>query len=152
MANRLLTTKLAPPPLRAHLVARPRLIAQLDQGATRALTCISAGAGFGKTTLVNEWCKTQTRRIAWLTLDADDNTPTRLLRHLIGALQAIAPEWGKEISARLDNYPLAPLDDVADMLLSELNALTEPCTIILDDYHLITGTPVHQALGHALEH
>lgn len=152
MTNGLLTTKLIPPPLRLRRVARPRLTALLDQGATRALTLISATAGFGKTTLVNEWSAAGTRRICWLTLDADDNTPTRLLRHIIGALQTIAPEWGNEISARLDANPLAPLDDAADLLLNELNTLSEPCTIILDDYHVITAPPVHQALGHALEH
>lgn len=152
MAKPLLTTKLAPPPLRAQLVSRPRLIAQLDRGATRALTCISAGAGFGKTTLLNEWCRKETGRTVWLTLDVDDNAPMRLLRHLIEGLAAVAPEWGREMSTRLDTQPLSPLDDVADMLLSELNALTEPCTIILDDYHVITAAPVHQALGLALEH
>lgn len=158
MTDGLLTTKLIPPPLRPHLVARPRLTAQLDQGAERALTLISATAGFGKTTLVNEWRSARdahaghAQRISWLTLDTDDNTPTRMLRHIVAALQTIAPEWGKEITTRLDNNPLAPMDDAAALLLNELNTLTAPCTIVLDDYHVITSPAVHQALGYALEH
>src|SRR5262249_40670920 len=48
-------TKLGLPPTRSNLVARPRLIAQLDRGLSRALTLISAPAGFGKTVLLAEW-------------------------------------------------------------------------------------------------
>lgn len=182
MSDHLLTTKLVPPPLRAHLVARPRLTALLDQGATRALTLISATAGFGKTTLVNEWLKKRTEarglRIeenkirslqspvsglqpsvltpqhstAWLALDADDNTPTRLLRHVIGALRTVAPLWGQDVLVRLDSNPLESFQDVPDALLNELNTLVGPATIILDDYHLITDPQVHMAVGYAIEH
>ena len=55
----LLVTKLSIPPLREGLVARPRLSWLLDAGqaAGRKLTLVSAGAGFGKTTLVAEWAR-----------------------------------------------------------------------------------------------
>ena len=38
-----------------ELVSRPRLAERLNEGVTRKLTLISAPAGFGKTTLLNEW-------------------------------------------------------------------------------------------------
>lgn len=167
MVNGFLSTKLAPPPRRAHVVARPRLVSKLDEGATRALTLISATAGFGKTTLITEWLKQRAESgttaslhpqtphresLVWLALDADDNTPTRLLRHVIGALQEIAPEWGKEVTAQLDADLVPNAQVTPDALLNELNALTEPCIIVLDDYHLITSPQVHAALGYALEH
>jgi hypothetical protein len=41
--------------LRTSLVARPRLIGQLNKGLPRRLTLISAPAGFGKTTLASSW-------------------------------------------------------------------------------------------------
>lgn len=53
--TQLLRTKLAPPHLRASIVVREQLLAQLDDGSERKLTLLSAPAGFGKTTLVNEW-------------------------------------------------------------------------------------------------
>lgn len=167
--NDFLGTKLVPPPRRVKIVARPRLESQLDQGTMRALTLISATAGFGKTTLVSGWLKHRaevaargdpharpvrqsTDSVAWLALDADDNTPTRLLRHVIGALHELAPEWGKQVAAQLDADLLPAAQTIPDALLNELNALTEPCIIILDDYHLITNPEIHAALGHALEH
>ena len=51
----ILATKLYIPPPRPHIVLRPRLIEQLNEGLHRKLTLISAPAGFGKTTLVSEW-------------------------------------------------------------------------------------------------
>ena len=55
MATQLLATKLYVPPIRPGLVSRPRLIQRLSEGLNGKLTLISAPAGFGKTTLVNEW-------------------------------------------------------------------------------------------------
>jgi len=55
------------------LVARPVLIARLNEGPTRPLTLVSAPAGFGKTTLLSEWVAQNKLRVAWLVLDADDN-------------------------------------------------------------------------------
>ena len=51
----LLTTKLFIPPLRPGWVPRPRLVERLNRGLHRKLILVSAPAGFGKTTLLNEW-------------------------------------------------------------------------------------------------
>jgi len=53
----ILKTKLYLPPERARAVARPRLLARLDEGLRPgcSLVLVSAPAGFGKTTLVSEW-------------------------------------------------------------------------------------------------
>ena len=57
MTNPILTTKLFSPSLPARLVARPRLVSQLEEGVRlgRRLSLVSAPAGFGKTSLVIEW-------------------------------------------------------------------------------------------------
>jgi LuxR family maltose regulon positive regulatory protein len=51
----LLATKLAPPRLPAALVARERLLHQLDAALAHRLTLLSAVAGYGKTTLLATW-------------------------------------------------------------------------------------------------
>ena len=51
----LIRTKFAPPRLRTSLVPRTSLLNRLDDALDRKLTLLSAPAGFGKTTLVNEW-------------------------------------------------------------------------------------------------
>lgn len=51
----LLSTKLFVPPVRPNRVSRPRLNSQLDTCLEKALTLVSAPAGYGKTTLVSSW-------------------------------------------------------------------------------------------------
>ena len=116
----LLQTKLCIPPIRPELISRPRLIEQLNAGLPtrgdlsraqdafpRALTLVSAPAGFGKTTLISEWVQavggaTPPMAIAWLALDEGDNDPASIrledrpeadeLRQLVesGQLQMLA--------------------------------------------------------------
>jgi LuxR family transcriptional regulator, maltose regulon positive regulatory protein len=76
----LLATKLYIPPARLHLVSRQRLIERLNRGWRCQLTLISAPAGFGKTTLLSEWCAALpegTLPVAWVSLDQRDNDPAR---------------------------------------------------------------------------
>src|SRR5574342_266944 len=95
----ILATKLYIPPPRANIVTRPRLIERLNEGLSsgRKLTLISASAGFGKTTLVNEWVNVCERPVAWLSLDEGDNDPTRFLIYLVAAMQTIAANIGKGV-------------------------------------------------------
>ena len=51
----LLATKLHIPRPRPNVLARPRLLERLTQGAVRELTLVCAPAGFGKTSLLGDW-------------------------------------------------------------------------------------------------
>src|SRR5205823_5102662 len=84
-----LTTKLSIPPARSDSVPRPRLIDRLNGVMQRKLTLVSAPAGFGKTTLLSAWCAVAARgdlHVAWVSLDASDNDPTRFWSYVIAAL------------------------------------------------------------------
>ena len=101
--EQILSTKLFLPATRPELVSRHRLVDRLNrglhqnQGFGRKLTLISAPAGFGKTTLLSAWansaCLAQVQgeqsqhRIAWFSLDENDNDPTRFLVYMIAALR-----------------------------------------------------------------
>src|SRR3990170_1493280 len=151
----LLSVKLSIPPLGRSIVPRPRLSARLDQGLTRPLTLISAPAGFGKTTLLSEWRASRAGRgfpLAWLSLDNDDNDPTRFLSYLVGALAALRGGVGETTIASLA-YPLPPqLQPILINLLSDLGQSDRPFAVILDDYHVITAPQIHEALTFLLEH
>ncbi len=151
----LLTTKLYLPPARPTLVPRPRLKARLAQGLTRPLTLISAPAGFGKTTLVSEWCASEAGRdflLAWFSLDGDDNDPTRFLTYLIAALATLKPGLGETTLALLHSPRPPPPQAVLTGLINDLEAFDAPFALILDDYHVITAQPVHEALAFILDH
>ena len=74
------------------LVPRDRLIAALRAGQSRRLTLIQAPSGFGKSTLAAQWrdvLASEGIKVAWLTVDEDDNNVVWFLSHLIEAMRRI---------------------------------------------------------------
>jgi LuxR family transcriptional regulator, maltose regulon positive regulatory protein len=90
----LLPTKLHVLRPQTHLVSRAHLVERLQQGVARHLTLVSAPAGFGKTTLLAQWLMESEIPVAWLSLEAEDNDPTRFLSYLIAALQTLDARVG----------------------------------------------------------
>jgi LuxR family transcriptional regulator, maltose regulon positive regulatory protein len=92
VAPPLLATKLAIPSPAPSLVLRPRLTARLEHASCRVVLVV-APAGSGKSSLVSQWCQEYAAgRVAWLSLDGQDNDPTRFVRYLCAALETVAPE------------------------------------------------------------
>src|SRR5579859_5385804 len=117
-AARFLATKLHPPSARPNRISRPRLLARLDEG--RPLTLVAAPAGFGKTTLLSEWAQQQ--RVAWLSLDDDDNDPARFWGYVIAALRQVEPAVGEAALAWLQSPP-PPAVAVVSELINQAAAL-----------------------------
>src|SRR5215211_8393260 len=82
-------TKLLAPAHRSEQVLRPELLEFLDAGIDRKLTLIGAPVGYGKTTLLTQWLRSQEPNLplAWVSLDQQDNDPVRLWRHIVAALR-----------------------------------------------------------------
>jgi LuxR family maltose regulon positive regulatory protein len=116
------------------------------------LTLISAPAGFGKTTLVSEWIRDYGRPIAWLSLDKNDNDPSRFLIYLIAALQRIDPQIGVDVQAALEESPSPHFEILLTWLIREMERLPDKSIIVLDDYHLIDSNLVHDVIHFLIEH
>jgi len=129
----ILATKLYFPRLRPNAVSRPRLIERLNEGLHRKLTLISAPAGFGKTTLVTAWVEGIKRPTAWLSLDDQENDPTRFLIYLIAAVQTIAPTLGEGVLRALQSSQPPPPEAMLTALLNDLASIKDPFVLILDD-------------------
>ncbi|TMD72014.1 MAG: hypothetical protein E6I97_17960 [Chloroflexi bacterium] len=155
MSTPILATKLYIPPLRPHVVSRPRLLERLNEGLHRNLTLISAPAGFGKTTLVSAWVALIERpraRTAWLSLDEGENDPIRFLTYLVAALQTIAANIGEGVLGMLQSSQPPPPEAMLTALLNEITTLPDNFVLVLDDYHVIDAKPVDMALTYLVEH
>lgn len=154
MATPILSTKLYIPPLRPNLTPRPRLIERLNRGLRQApgVTLISAPAGFGKTTLVNEWLRQSDLCAAWLSLDETDNDPVRFLTYLVAALQQIGHTIGQIGQGIVQTPHSAPTEAMLTVLINEIAATSTPFVLVLDDYHVIKAQSIHHALTFLLEH
>jgi LuxR family maltose regulon positive regulatory protein len=152
MTTPLLTTKLYMPPIRPELVPRPRLIEHLNEGLHRRLILVSAPAGFGKTTLISVWIKNSGIVAAWISLDEGDNDPARFLAYLVAALRTIEESIGKGTLAALQSPQPPDSETLLTALINEINALPHRLILALDDYHLITARPVHEAVSFLIDH
>ena len=148
----LLSAKLRVPRDRPDAVPRPRLMERLDEGVRRALTLISAPAGFGKTTLLSSWSQRSELPVAWVSLDEGDNDPLRFVSYLIAAIGTIQEDFGEEALAFLGSTGLSEIEAVLTTLSNEITEIEHDFVLVLDDYHLIGAKPVHDALGFLLEH
>ena len=159
MAATILITKLFIPQARPELVPRPRLIEQLNRSIHTKLCLISAPAGFGKTTLITEWVQQTSGNsspfeVAWLSLDAGDNDPTRFLAYLIAALNRIEGwniTFGEETTGLLQSSQPPPPETVLISLINEIARYPQKIILVLDDYHLIEAQPIHDALTFLLD-
>ncbi|MFC1852965.1 LuxR C-terminal-related transcriptional regulator [candidate division CSSED10-310 bacterium] len=150
----LLSTKLEIPIVRSGLVPRHRLTVRLSKGISDGcqLTLVSAPAGYGKTTLVSEWLATQSGGKAWVSLETVDSDPVRFWKYIATSLQIVQDGLGNSLLNSLKAPQLPPLQVVLTQLLNELNRLKSELILVLDDYHHISSTHVHETLTFFLNH
>ncbi|MBI3979405.1 MAG: AAA family ATPase [Chloroflexi bacterium] len=154
MATPLLTTRLLIPPLRARLVARPRLAHRLEEGLRSGcrLTLISAPPGSGKTTLLGEWASSSPRPVAWLSLDESDNDPVQFVRYLVAALQQVDRCIGQTVLEAVGATLAPSVRELLTLLINDLAEGARDLTLVLDDYHLVGTASVHEALRFLVDH
>jgi LuxR family maltose regulon positive regulatory protein len=157
----LLHTKLHRPRVPRDLVERARLVDWLDNGIDHPLTLICAPAGYGKTTLVSTWLermaagpgeKTTSLPSAWLSLDENDSDLNLFLRYFIAALRTIFNEACSDTLALLQAQGRLPQAVLYATFSNELEELPGEAILVLDDYHAIQGTDVHNLLGELARH
>jgi LuxR family maltose regulon positive regulatory protein len=147
----LLATKLHIPPSRPDFLTRPGLLQRLTQATARELTLVCAPAGFGKTTLLAGWARASRRPVAWLSLDAGDSDPARFWRYVAAALDRARPGLGQQVARLLHGVQQPPLEAVVTAIVNHLAATPDEVVLVLDDYHLVEGPPVHDSLTVLLE-
>ena len=116
------------------------------------LTLVACPAGFGKTTLLAAWREAEAARkpVAWLTVDEGDNDPVVLWSYVIEALRRVCPGVGQSASADLAGaQPL--INVVLPRLVNELADRGE-VTLILDDFHRVSGGAASESIGWFVDH
>lgn len=136
---------------------RSRLIERLERGCARPFTLVSAPPGFGKTTLVGMWLDSRGGAgpqlgAAWLSLDEGDSDLAVFVGHVLAAVQTVLPGFGGETQALLDEASALPLSALTGTLANELESIGGRLVLVLDDYHTIRGTRVHDIVADLLRY
>ena len=133
---------------------RPELTASLADAAVK-LILVAAPPGFGKTTLVAQWRSSPANHgpFAWVSLDRDDNDPSRLWWHLVSALHLACPAFDSEkLLPMLRGQAPDLAQTMLPMLVNEMASLPEQVVLVLDDYHLIKKRACHEQIAFLLGH
>lgn len=155
--NFFLRTKLLPPRAVSELLPRPRLTEKLQANLNSIITLVAADAGCGKTTLIADFIRQQSRQSVWYQLDHTDADPFVFLGYIAHGIKNFAPNFGETflpyLSEATDELLRFP-ERAVDLLLNEiLENIEQPFFLVLDDYHHIgRDTIVHKLVDRLLQY
>ena len=141
----LLDVKLSVPLLRPGLVSRAQLIDGV-RSSDAAAVGVTAPAGYGKSTLLVEWARSERRRVAWLSLDRLDDDPGAVLFLLASAYERAMPEHAG-LAASMSGLGVSALGRGAPRVASMLGEAPVPFVLLLDDLHALRSLDCHDVLA-----
>ena len=148
----LLTTKFLQPAADVRAVNRTRLMRLLEPAPPKRLNLVVAPAGYGKTTLVSQWCAGLAEPVAWLALDEHDNAPRRFWHYVAGALAYEGPESLDEVVRLIQTYQDHELEGAVTALLNILAKASSPRVLVLDDFHVIKDPLILRQLTYFIDY
>src|SRR6266702_7137875 len=136
-------------PRDASLIDRPRLLDLVVQAQEKRLSLIKAPSGFGKTSLAISWASRLARsghRVAWFSIDKDDDEPSQFLFYLCHALRHACGEVGRPALGLLEEASLISPQTVLSSLVNDLAEVDDDFCLFLEDYHWVSDIAIHDAV------
>ena len=137
--------KLRSPALRPGLIERSRLIERLVNAAG-ALVVVTAPPGFGKSTLLAQWEAADPRRFAFVSLEPSENDPVELWNCVLVSIRQVAPSFGSSVERMLHSVGGIAIEALVRRIAAEMDQLSEPVVVVLDDYHVIRNPACHASV------
>jgi ATP/maltotriose-dependent transcriptional regulator MalT len=130
---------------RRRILERPRLTRALDRSNARVRMLV-AGAGYGKTTLAEQWAAQQ-GQVAWVRARPSSADMAVLARQMAAACAEILPGSDRRLCERLNatGDPADELDVLVDLLSQHLGAWPDEAWIVIDDYHHLKKSATAEA-------
>jgi len=126
--------KLDVPQIKGKILHRERLLHILRQNLDKKLILICADAGYGKTTLLAQFCQEVRDRCIFYDLDNQDNDISTFFNNLVAGVKRHAPRFGERVKAVLSEKRGS--ETVAGTFINEfVDKLNGDFFFIFDDYH-----------------
>ena len=101
--------------------------------------------------LASHWLETCDIPSGWISLDENDNDLRVFTTYFIAAIESIFPGAIRKTQTMITGPDLPQVEDLTFVLLNELERIAHPCIMVLDDYHLVKETSVHNLLTELLK-
>lgn len=137
-------------------MSRPRLLSALERCQNYRLLLISAGTGFGKTTLLTDFARISQLGLAWYALDERDRDPAVFCRYLLQSVRLVYPSFGASFEHLLEQnlkelHQETIIYRLAEEFIAELEALRQntainfrPTLLVLDDFQFAESFSVNR--------
>jgi ATP/maltotriose-dependent transcriptional regulator MalT/two-component SAPR family response regulator len=132
----LVLTKLQPPYARGRILRRERLLNILRNNTDKKLILVCADAGYGKTTLLSQFCEELSSPFFFYNLDTHDNDVATFLRYVAEGMNRHASGFGERLASIIP-YTRDVQITVGTFINVFMEKFKDDFFFILDDYHHI---------------
>ena len=125
-----------------RIIERPRLTRLLDASSAR-IRMLIAPAGYGKTTLAEQWTAASERAVGWYSCRESSADVAVLCVGLAQAAAAVLPTGTDRIRERIraTRNPPEQVEMLAEVLAEDLALWPADAWLVIDDYHLVCRLP-----------
>ena len=113
---------------RRRIIPRPRLTKLLDESPAR-IKLLVAPAGYGKTTLAQQWLEVPERRDVWYRGGPASADVAALAAGISAVASAVVPDAGKRMLGRLHaiGHPEDDVEILAELFAEDIDRLARRC-------------------------
>jgi LuxR family maltose regulon positive regulatory protein len=151
-SNLILQTKLEPPRVKGTILRRDRLLAMLRDNLEKKLILLCADAGYGKTTLLAQFCEELQIPFVYYDLDDTDSNMAAFFGYLIAGVRRHEPRFGKAVEDLIPQT--GNVDIVVGTFINEfIKSIKGDFYVILDDFHYLQNNRhICSAIDYLLRH
>ena len=147
MPENLIHIRTKPPGISGGIVRRKRLLSLLNENTDKSLILICSAAGFGKTTLVQDFISESKFKFAWYYVTPDINSFFTFFAYIVHSLKRLSENFGQKSLGIIDaikkdlGSPRDYKNSINDITATFLNEFYEffddDVSLVLDDLHNI---------------
>ena len=132
---------------RRRIIPRPRLTNLLDESPAR-IKLLVAPAGYGKTTLAQQWLEVPARRDVWYRGSPASADVAALAAGIAIAAAEIVPDAGKRMRQRIRTvgHPEEDVDVLAKLFAEDVQEWPSNAWLGIDDYHFAMDSAASERL------
>lgn len=152
VVNEMLQAKLSMPHVGKNIVRRKKLEEKLRLLPDYRLACLTAPAGYGKTTAVTDYLKKQNIKYAWFSVDEADNNPVRFWRYFTASISECLKNTEITWISLDEDYIEISVHSFINTIINMIERTRVNFVLVLDEYHVITNNIVLSSVEYFIKY